>query len=160
VNESINASTDTEAPSTRYNLFSNRLYSPVWQPCWTNSCSFNTVVKPVVKPAWQPVWQPVGCLFTRYSRLWDRLYNRFDNRLYRVNGVWEILRSTYFVGLSVVNIRPVSSTRRQNEVKNSVLCFFQHSLLSLLVFVSIIRNLHFVYVYVHTKVYASVYHAW
>jgi len=31
-------------------------------------------------------WQPVGCLFTRYSRLSYRLYNRFDNRLYRVNG--------------------------------------------------------------------------
>jgi len=52
---------------------------------WTNSCSFNTVVKPV----WQPVWQPVGCLFTRYSQLSNRLYNRFDNRLYRVNGVWQ-----------------------------------------------------------------------
>jgi len=32
---------------------------------WTNSCSFNTV--------WQPFWQPVGCLFTRYSRLSNRL---------------------------------------------------------------------------------------
>ena len=51
---------------------------PIWQPAvlWTNSgCSFNTVVK--------PVWQPVGCLFTRYSLLSNRLYNR----LYRVNGV-------------------------------------------------------------------------
>ena len=46
---------------------------------WTNSCSFKTVVK-------QPVWQPVGCLFTRYSRLSNRLYNRFY-KLYRVNGV-------------------------------------------------------------------------
>jgi len=44
---------------------------------------------------WQPVWQPVGCLFTRYSRLSNRLYNRFDNRLYRVNGVlsWKRKRS-------------------------------------------------------------------
>jgi len=39
--------------------------------------SFNTVVK--------PIWQLVECLFTRYSRL----SNRFDNRLYSVNGVWE-----------------------------------------------------------------------
>jgi len=31
----------------------------------------------------QPVWQPVGCLFTRYSQL----YKRFDNQLFRVNGV-------------------------------------------------------------------------
>ena len=29
-------------------------------------------------------------VFTRYSRLSNRLYNRFDNRLYRVNGVLEI----------------------------------------------------------------------
>jgi len=28
------------------------------------------------------VWQPVECLYTRYNRLSDR----FDNRLYRVNG--------------------------------------------------------------------------
>ena len=44
-------------------------------------------IQPVVKPVWQPIWQPVGCLFTRYSRLSNRLYSRFDNRLYRVNGV-------------------------------------------------------------------------
>jgi len=54
---------------------------PVVQPGlttrWTNSGSFNTVVKPVVKPVWKPVWQSVGCLFTRYSRLSNRLYNRF-----------------------------------------------------------------------------------
>jgi len=70
------------------------------------------VVKPVVKPVEQPavqlysrldkrlhrvnthstgcqigcetLWQPVGCLFTRCSRLSNRFYNRFDNRLYRV----------------------------------------------------------------------------
>jgi len=65
-----------------YNRFDKRVERTV--------CSFNTVVNPfntVVKPIWQPVWQPVGCLFTRYSRLSKRLYNRFDNRLYRVNGV-------------------------------------------------------------------------
>ena len=33
-----------------------------------------------VKPVVQPVWQPVGCLFTRYSRLSNQLYNRFDNQ--------------------------------------------------------------------------------
>ena len=64
---------------------------PVVQPGlttgWTNSCSFNTVVKPAVKPVWKPHWQPVGCLFTRYSRLSNQLYNRFNNRLCRVNGV-------------------------------------------------------------------------
>jgi len=40
----------------------------------------NTVyaIQPVAKPVVQPVW----CLFTRYSRLSNRLYNPFDNRLY------------------------------------------------------------------------------
>ena len=38
-------------------------------------------LQPVVKP----VEQPVECLFTRRSRL----FNRLDNRLYRVNGVLE-----------------------------------------------------------------------
>ena len=45
----------------------------VWQPCWTNSCSYNTVVKPGCTTGW---------MYTRYNRL----SNRFDNRLYRVNG--------------------------------------------------------------------------
>ena len=30
------------------------------------------------------LWQPVECLYTRYNRL----YNRFDNRLCRVNGAY------------------------------------------------------------------------
>jgi len=78
------------------NPFDNRLYrvykhptgcqtlfvKPVVQPGlttgWTNSCSFNMVVK--------PVWQSIGCLFTRYSRL----SNRIDNRFYRVNGVLQV----------------------------------------------------------------------
>jgi len=38
-------------------------------------------IQPVVKP----VQQPVECLFTRCSRL----FNRFHNRLYRVNGALE-----------------------------------------------------------------------
>ena len=45
-------------------------------------------IQPVVKQVVKPACQPVGCLFTRYSRLSYRLYNRFDNRLYRVNGVY------------------------------------------------------------------------
>jgi len=40
-------------------------------------------IQPTVKPVEQPVGQPVGCLFTRCSRL----FKRFHNRLYRVNGV-------------------------------------------------------------------------
>jgi len=55
-------------------------------------CIVYANIQPVVKPVWQPVWQPVGCLFTRYSRLSNRLYNRSDNRLYRVNGVLEACR--------------------------------------------------------------------
>jgi len=64
----------------------NAVVKPVWQrdltTGWTNSgCSFNTVVKPVVK----------GCLFTRYNQLSGRLYNRFDNWLYSVNGYYVAL---------------------------------------------------------------------
>jgi len=56
----------------------------------TTGCIVYANIQPVVNPVWQPDWQPVGCLFTRYSRLSNRLYNnRFDNRLYRVNGVLE-----------------------------------------------------------------------
>jgi len=40
----------------------------------------------VVKPVEQPVWRPVECLFTRCKRL----FNRFDNPLYRVNGTLEL----------------------------------------------------------------------
>ena len=39
-------------------------------------------IQPVVKPVVKRVWQPVECLYTRYNQL----SNRFDNRLYRVNG--------------------------------------------------------------------------
>jgi len=53
-----------------YSWLLNRLYNVGLTTGWTNSgCSFNMVVKPV----WQPVWQPVVCLFTRYSRLSNRL---------------------------------------------------------------------------------------
>jgi len=80
------------------NRLSNRLSNPfdnrLVQPCWTNShCSFNRLSNRVVQPVWQPavytiqpvvkpVWQPVvSCIQT-----FTRLSNRFDNRLYRVNG--------------------------------------------------------------------------
>ena len=54
-------------------------------------------IQPVVKPGWQPVWQPCWtsshCSFNRVERTatvrstgcQTGLYNRFDNRLYRVN---------------------------------------------------------------------------
>jgi len=54
---------------------------------WTTGWIVYTNIQPVVKSVVQPVWQSVGCLFTRCSRLSYRLYNRFNNRLYRVNGV-------------------------------------------------------------------------
>jgi len=79
--------------TVRSTRLSNRLYNLVWQPCWTNShCSFNRLSNPIVQPDWQPtvytiqpfvkpvvkpVWQLVECLYTRYNRL----LNRFDNRL-------------------------------------------------------------------------------
>ena len=70
---------------------STRLSNRVWQPLeqtvavrstqlWTG-CIVYTNIQPVVKPVWQPVG--FGCLFTQYSRLSNRLYNR----LYRVNGI-------------------------------------------------------------------------
>ena len=49
-----------------------------------------TGCQPGEQPVEQPVRQPVECLFTRYSRL----FNRSDNRLYRVNGVLQ--RSSRF----------------------------------------------------------------
>jgi len=61
---------------------------PVRQPVWQPAVS---CIQPVVKPVVQPVWQPVGCLFTRYNRLSNRLYNRFENWLYHVNGVSGII---------------------------------------------------------------------
>ena len=67
------------------NLRFSRFISPVY------------TIQPVVKPVVKPVWQPGKCLYTRYNRLSNplssRLYNRFDNRLYRVNGV---IRIRYF----------------------------------------------------------------
>jgi len=69
------------------------LQTHVWHLCSSPIYTIQPVVKPVVKPVWQPVErtalfiQPVGCLFTRYNRLWNWLYNRFHNRLYRGNGV-------------------------------------------------------------------------
>jgi len=46
-------------------------------------CLHDTTDCQGVKPVEQPVGQPVECLFTRCNRL----RNRLDNRLYRVNGV-------------------------------------------------------------------------
>jgi len=88
--------------TVRSTWLSDRLHNPVWHPCWTNSCSFNRLSRRVVQPVWQPavytiqpfvklivkwVWQPVECLYTRYNRL----SNRFNNRLYRVKGALEWL---------------------------------------------------------------------
>jgi len=51
-------------------------------------------MQPVVRPRLsnrpaveQPVIQPVECLHTRYSRLFNWSFNRFHNRLCRVNGI-------------------------------------------------------------------------
>jgi len=60
-------------------------------------------IQPFVKPVIKQVWQPVECLYTRY--------NRFDNRLYRVNGAFVIvtqIRRTVSVGCA-----PVKGVRHQ-----------------------------------------------
>ena len=68
-----------QAPFTRYNLLSHRLHNPGCQTRLTTGLTTGCIVYTNI--------QPVVSLFTRYSRLSNRLYNRFDNRLYRVNGV-------------------------------------------------------------------------
>jgi len=83
-------------PSCSFNRLSNWAVQPVWQLAVYT-------IQPVVKPFVKRVWQPVECLCTRYNQLsnpfdnwfdnrlsyiqtFNRLWNRFDNRLYRVNG--------------------------------------------------------------------------
>jgi len=53
-------------------------------------------IQPVVKPVLQPV---ASCMQT-FHRLSNGLYNRFDNRLYRVNGALVILnvKTTWMQG--------------------------------------------------------------
>jgi len=64
-------------------------------PVYTIQPVVKPVVKPVVtvKPVWQPCWMNSHCSFNRVERTatvrstgcQTGLYNRFDNRLYRVN---------------------------------------------------------------------------
>jgi len=94
-----------QAPFTRYNLLSdpfdnplyrvysrlsNRLYNPVWEPVERTALNEQW---PFVQQGCQTGWQPVcqtdlttGWMFVYTIQLVD-LYNRFQNRLYRVNGV-------------------------------------------------------------------------
>ena len=91
--------TPVECLYTRYSWLLNRLYNRfdnrVERTAWTNSCSFNQLSNWDVKPVWKtPVYriqpvvkpEPAECLYTRYNRL----SNRFDNRLYHVNGALDI----------------------------------------------------------------------
>jgi len=48
---------------------------------------------------WTPSCSTVGCLYTRYNRM----FNQFDNRLYRVNGASQS-DATYFTSLSSCNL--------------------------------------------------------
>jgi len=48
----------------------------------------------------QTVKQPAECLFSRCSRL----FNRFDNRLYRVNGVLELLNDTWHAYMDFIRV--------------------------------------------------------
>ena len=61
---------------------------------WTTGCIVYTNIQPVVKPVVQPlvrlttaVEQPAASCKQTFNRLLKPLNNRFDNRLYRVNGV-------------------------------------------------------------------------
>jgi len=46
-------------------------------------------IQPVVKPVVRSVGQPAASCIQTFNRLSNRLYNRFDSMLYRVNGVLE-----------------------------------------------------------------------
>jgi len=71
---------------------------PVVQPTdLTTSCIVYTNIQPVVKPIEQPVWQPVECLFTRRSRMF--------NRLYRVNGVLQLFTASAECRTRVISMR-------------------------------------------------------
>ena len=94
----------TLAPFTRYNRLSNRFHNRLYgvykhstgcqsrlttgltNGCIVYTAGCQTCCITQLNEQWLFV-QPVGCLFTRYSGLSNRLYNRFDNRLYRVNGI-------------------------------------------------------------------------
>jgi len=64
---------------------------PVVQPTgcivYTNIQPGEQLVVQLVGGLTTAVEQPVDCLITRCSQLFNRLFNWFDNRLYRVNGV-------------------------------------------------------------------------
>jgi len=78
-----------------FNRLSNRVVQPFWQPAvytiqpvlkpgLTTSWMYVYTIQPVVKPVWQPVFL---CIQT-FNWLSNGFDNRFDNRLYRVNGAW------------------------------------------------------------------------
>ena len=81
---------------TSYNRFDNRVEQ---QPLF---------LQPVVKR----VWQPVECMYIRYNRL----SNRFDNRLYRLNGI--SIDSAIFAWLTSVTDR---STHRPTDRQTTLL---------------------------------------
>ena len=68
-----------------------------------NRRCINHALSPVytIQPVVKPIWQPVKCLYTGYNRMSQ--YNRFDNRLYRVNGVLHRQLSS-FVTCTLVNV--------------------------------------------------------
>ena len=66
----------------------------------------------------QTVVNTVGCLSTRHSRLSYRLYNRFDNRLYRVNGVL-LLSPVYRIQPVVKPVVKPSDNRLYRVYKHS-----------------------------------------
>jgi len=88
-------------PDTMTNRLSQILDSPLYVCVWVclliprlhdttgcqTGCPTGWTAGCVVYTNIQPVEQPVECLFTRCSRLSNRLFMRFDSQLYRVNGV-------------------------------------------------------------------------
>jgi len=89
------------APFTRYNRLSNRLYNRLdkqlhrvntyptgcQQTGLTTGWMFVYTIQPVVQPVVKAVWQPVVSCIQTVNRLSNRFDNRLDHRLHRVNGV-------------------------------------------------------------------------
>ena len=101
------------------NYIENVCSSPVY--------TIQPIVKPVVKPVWQPVWQPAVSVYRVYIWLSKRLYNRFDNRLYRVNEVsqdhrWLTeYRSPSLIGTLQKDWLKIQDVKIQDRVKIALL---------------------------------------
>ena len=98
----------SQAPFKRYNLLSIRLSNRIdnrLYRAYKHSSGCQTRLRTGLTTGWI---KPVGCLFTRYSRVLNRLYIHLDNRLYRVNEV---------LFLDIILTRNAVSTRAECDIR-------------------------------------------